>query len=149
MPQRAGLEALRLAVHQPEQVASRLERFLFLDPLQRAAFDALVAVDDLHVAIEHAEQAGPEVAALLRRIAVEEPAADADDVVVQMIRVAARHALGQLRAEATVAPERFAALAAESKTVRDDLQAIEDDRADPAAADRLVAWLGSRGEEDA
>lgn len=148
-PQRAGLEALRLAVHHPEQVASRLERVLFLDPRQRAAFDALVAEDDLHLAIERAEQDDPAVATLLRKMAVEEPAANADDVVVQMIRVAVHHALRRLQAEARLAPERLAELAAETAQVRGDLAAVEGDRPEPDAADRLVAWLGRRGEEDA
>ena len=47
-----GLEALKLAVHRPEEVAGRLHAVLFSDPLQRGAFDALVHHDDLHDAID-------------------------------------------------------------------------------------------------
>ena len=35
---RPGLEALRLAIHRPEDVGDRLEAVLFCDPVQRAAF---------------------------------------------------------------------------------------------------------------
>lgn len=146
---RAGMEALRLAVHAPEQVADRLQRVLFLDARQRAAFDALVAEDELHRAIERAEQSDPAVARILRRVAVEEPAADADDVIVQMIRNAVRHGLGAVQAEGRTAPERLADLAAETARVRSDLFAVERDPLDHPAAARLVAWLGIRGEEDA
>ena len=50
-----GLEALRLAVHRPERVAERLEAVLFPDELQRAAFEALTGSEDLHEAVEAAE----------------------------------------------------------------------------------------------
>ena len=66
----AGLEALRLAVHRPEEVADRLEEVLFVDDLQRRAFVALAEADNLHQAVE---EAPPEVADLLRRVTVEEP----------------------------------------------------------------------------
>ena len=38
---RPGLEALRLAIHRPEDVGDRLEAALFRDDLQRAAFEVL------------------------------------------------------------------------------------------------------------
>ena len=67
---RPGLEALRLAIHRPEEVGDRLEDVLFSDPVQRAAFVALVEADDLGEAID----AGPApVQALLVRLTVEEP----------------------------------------------------------------------------
>ena len=56
---RPGLEALRLAVHRPERVGDRLEAVLFPDELQRAAFEALTGSDDLHEAVEAAEDARP------------------------------------------------------------------------------------------
>ena len=42
---RPGLEALRLAIHRPEEVADRLEAVLFRDDLQRAAFEVLAGAD--------------------------------------------------------------------------------------------------------
>ena len=43
---RPGLEALRLAIHRPDDVGDRLEAALFRDDLQRAAFQALVDADE-------------------------------------------------------------------------------------------------------
>src|SRR5207249_12283203 len=64
--ERAGpeVEALRLAVHRPEEVADRLEEVLFADELNLAAFRALVSSATLHEAIERAD---PGAADLLQR----------------------------------------------------------------------------------
>ena len=77
------LEALRLAVHHPEQVADRLELVLFAHPLARACFDALSASTTLHDAIEAAD---PQAADLLQRLAVEDTDAEVDDVMVRLVR---------------------------------------------------------------
>ncbi|MDA8071468.1 MAG: DNA primase [Actinomycetota bacterium] len=146
--ERAGMEALRLAVHRPDEVASRLHRVLFFDPHQRAAFDALLAEDHLHRAIEHAGAVDPPAAQLLCRIAVEEPAAEADDVIAQLVRNAVRRALGALQTELRLAPERLAELAAETAEVRGYLEELEAGTPDPLVFERLLAWLGRRGEED-
>ncbi len=84
---RPGLEALRLAIHRPDDVADRLEAALFRDDVQRASFVALESADDLHDAIA---EAPPEVAELLARLTVEEPLAEPDEVMVQLVRDAAR-----------------------------------------------------------
>ena len=86
---RPGLEALRLAVHRPEDVADRLEEVLFVDEVQRRAFGLLVEADNLHQAVDRAD---PEVAELLRRLAVEEPLV-ADDAARRSGR-RGRHAAG-------------------------------------------------------
>src|SRR6202012_4508258 len=65
-----GLEALKLAVHRPEEVADRVHAVLFTDRVQRQAFVALLENDSVHEAVE---SASPEVASLLRRVIVEEP----------------------------------------------------------------------------
>lgn len=145
----AGMEALRLAVHDPAEVADRLETFLFPDVHQRVAFDALLAEDELHRAIERAEATDPAAAHLLRRVAVEEPTDPSDSVLTQLVRNAARRQLARVEAEARMSPERYAELVAESAHVRLDLEAIEHDPPDATAAARLVAWLGRRSEENA
>ncbi|HUI05212.1 MAG TPA: DNA primase [Acidimicrobiales bacterium] len=141
---RPGLEALRLAVHRPELVAERLEEALFADELQRAAFRALAEADDLHAAVEAAEHDAPQVAALLRRLAVEEPAADADDVVVTLVRNAARRALAAAEAQARLAPAEVGEIAPVIARVRHDLDELDDRDRSLAAADRLLAWLVGR-----
>jgi DNA primase len=143
---RPGLEALRLAMHQPEVVAHRLEAVLFDDELQRAAFDALERADDLHDAITAAEEGDPRVAALLRRLAVEEPAAHADDVIVTLVRNASRRALAEWESQARLAPDSVAKFAPAIARVRYDLDELEEADRGNEAAGRLLAWLVGRGE---
>jgi len=147
--QRAGLEALRLVVHKPESVIDRLEPLLFSDERQRAAFATLTRTGDLHDAIRCAENESPDVAVLLRRLAVEEPAADADDVVVQLVWIAARRALADLESEVRLSPDDWAQVAPVAAKVSRDVQELEDREGGLVAADRLLAWLVERGEEDA
>jgi DNA primase len=149
--QRAGLEALRLVVHEPASVADRLEPLLFSDERQRAAFATLSTAGDLHDAIRCAEDDSPDVAVLLRRLAVEEPAADADDVVVQLVWNASRRALADLDSESRLSPDNFASLSKVTARVRCDIEELELKDGDGAikAADRLLAWLIERGEESA
>jgi DNA primase len=146
--QRPGLEALRLAVHRPEAVAERLEPVLFADPLQRQAFVVLAEAESLHEAIALAEEDDPEVAGLLRRLTVEEPSADADDVVVQLVRTASRRALADVEAQARLSPEEVGRLAPVVARVRGDLEELDRPDTGVAAAQRLLAWL-SGGEETA
>jgi DNA primase len=145
--QKAGLEALRLAVHSPELVAHRLEPVLFTDHVQRAAFDALVASESLHEAVELASERQPDAADLLRRLAVEEPSADVDGVVVQLVRLAARRALGEMDAQARLSPDSFAELAALSSQIKRIVEELDDPSLVTGASDRLLAWLMERGEE--
>ena len=144
---KTGLEALRLAVHNRELVTHRLEAVLFSDPTQRAAYEVLAASGSLHEAIELAEERRADVADLLRRLAVEEPSADVDGVVVQLVRFASRRALAEIDAQARLFPERFVELAALSSRVKKTVEELDDPGLVTAAADRLLAWLVERGEE--
>jgi DNA primase len=131
---RPGLEALRLAIHRPDDVGHHLEAVLFRDQLQRAAFQSLIDATDLHEAIDTAP---PDVRALLVRLTVEEPTGDADDVVLQLVRDAARGELhlitGESRTSGTAAEEAAASAAW--------VQELDDPDASVAASARLVAWL--------
>jgi DNA primase len=140
---RPGLEALRLAIHQPEDVADRLEAALFRDGLQRSAFEVLAGAGDepLHEVIE---QAPPTVRALLVRLTVEEPRSRADEVVLQLVRDAARGELAVLTGEARTSPEA----AAEAARVASWVQELDDPAASAAATARLVAWLVVRAQSN-
>jgi DNA primase len=143
-----GLEALKLAVHRPEEVADRFQAVLFSDPLQRDAFDALVHHDDLHDAIA---SASPEVAGLLRRVTVEEPLAgdpafgDPVDLVVRvLLNEAVRRELLEVEKASRGLGESWQAGAAVTAQVRHWLDELEDPGSVRGAADRLVAWLMQR-----
>ena len=139
---RPGLEALRLAIHRPEEVGDRLEAVLFSDPVQRAAFTALVESDDLGEAIDTAPG---RVQALLVRLTVEEPRSEPDEVVVQLVRDTVRRELPLLAVEARTSTEAMA----EASSVAAGLQELDDPAVSAEAAHRLVAWLSVRAQQDA
>jgi len=138
---RPGLEALRLAIHRPEEVADRLESALFRDDLQREAFEILAAADTepLHQVIEDAR---PEVRALLVRLTVEEPRGAPDEVVLQLVRDAARGQLTVITAEARTS----SAAVAEAAEVASWVQELDDPARSAEATARLVAWLVVRAQ---
>jgi DNA primase len=148
-----GLEALKLAVHRPEEVADRLQAVLFVDPLQRAAFTALIEHDDLHDAITSAT---PDVAGLLRRVTVEEPMigdpdfGDPIDLVIRvLLREAVRRALTDVeKSSRGLGESSWQDGAAVTAQVRHWLAELEDPASVRAAADRLVAWLMEREPKD-
>ncbi len=155
-----GLEALCIALQRPEDVASLLDEVLFHDELQRRAFAALESADSLHEAIENAD---PEVGALLRRLAVEEPSGDVEGVVIQLVRDAARRRLVEIQAggkiqavrpgDATAGDgaanggEAIAGIAAEIRNIRSELELLDDPSSALEACERLLAWLRGRDED--
>jgi DNA primase len=147
-----GFEALKLAVHRPEDVADRVHVVLFADPVQRQAFVALLEHDSVHEAVASAP---PEVASLLRRVIVEEPVAGdpelgdpVDSVVTVLLRGAARRALAEIEIESRVGDDAWQARAAETVQVRHWLDELEESGSGRDAATRLVAWLIERDTEE-
>ena len=143
------LEALCLAIHQPESVAHLWDEVLFGDDLHRRAFNALVDADNLHDAIDSADG---DVADLLARLAVEEPISSAEGVFVQLVREATRRALGSIESQGRLASgsnDALARLGPMIATVRGDLDEMESEEEGAKAAGRLLAWLLGRHEEDA
>jgi DNA primase len=137
------VEALRLAVHRPDEVAHRLEGVLFADELHLAAFEALCSASTLDEAIESAP---PDAAALLQRLAVEEAEADVEDVVRLLARNAAERALSRIRAEARRAadPTDYSATIGWLSMA---IQQLWDEASGVGAIEQLVAWLVQFGEE--
>jgi DNA primase len=143
-----GLEALKLAVHRPEDVADRVHPVLFADPVQRYAFVALLEHDSVQDAVE---SASPEVAVVLRRVIVEEPLAgdpelgDPVDVVVAgLLRGAAQRALAEMEIESRTGEDVWQERSAETAQVRVWMDELEVPAAGRDAANRLVAWLVER-----
>ena len=147
-----GLEALKLAVHRPEDVATRLHPVLFTDPVSRRAFESLLEHDDLYSAIAAAT---PDVALLLRRVTVEEPIVGdpeldpVDSVVMVLQREAVRRALTDVEKEARGLDASWQAGAAETAQVRHWLAELDDPALARSAGERLVAWLVDRETREA
>ena len=85
-------EALRLAIHRPEETG-RLHPMLFGDRVRREAF---VALSDGGL-LGAGDRAGERAASLLRRLAVDPSDAEADDVLAGLARLAGRRTLDDLR----------------------------------------------------
>ncbi|HLI45013.1 MAG TPA: DNA primase [Acidimicrobiales bacterium] len=154
--ERAGRDALALAIHDPQAMAGRIAEPLFTDPLQRAAFRALAGADDLHEAIETSDDA---VSRLLVELANTDPPASPDQVVVALVRARATEAVSELHAEARRAQangdeERALQAARLIAWCKAELEVFGNvgagdhpPRAVTEAADRLLAWLsGAQGE---
>jgi len=141
---RRELDALRWAVNAPEIMNGRLDLMLFNDPLARSAFEALTAWP-WHEALERAE---PEVAALLQRLAVEDPegAGPTDDlaahVVVNLVEASSQRMLtSMLRRDDP-----------RSASVKAMLDALTNARASEhwndaeRVAEQLVTWIADDGD---
>jgi hypothetical protein len=137
------LEALRLAIHRPEEVAAQLEEALFDDPVHRAAFHALLSTTTLQQAIA---EATPEAEQLLHRLAVEEPdpAIEADDIVAVLVRAAAGRAIAGLEAEARATGELVNLAWAKQR-----IELLMEPERRVEATTELVAWLVGGGQEEA
>jgi DNA primase len=136
---RRELDALRWAVLAPEMMNGRLDVRFFADPVARAAFDALTRWP-WH---ECLERAPADAAALLQRLAVEDPGSWASTsevvtrVVVNIVEAAAQRTLASMLRHGD---ER-------SSEVKALLDALVHERSDEqwqaaeAIAEQLVGWI--------
>ena len=90
-------EALRILIHQRDDIVDRLAPILFASPRRRIAFELLRDEKELHAAIDAAPDP---VRDLLMRLAVEEPDGDPDHAVADLSRYATVRELDGLRADA-------------------------------------------------
>ena len=148
---RAGLEALRLALHEPATTLPRLSPVLFGDPVQRRAFEAIAPQPDHSAVIDALEATGDRDAAdLVRRLLVEEPAVPppGTDAVAAVVAQLVRHATRRVLREREVAV-RAGDLAArdvvEEITVAKELVDRLEGPTGEDAERELVEWLAAEG----
>lgn len=139
----AEVEAIRLAVLRPQEVASLLDGRLFIGATTGAAFHALASAQTLHEAISASD---PDVGELLTRVAVEESTAEPIDVVARLVGEAVNRALQDLESEARRAedPLEYASIVAWLKLRLEELREPE---TVGKAAEQLLAWLTERSED--
>jgi DNA primase len=144
-------EALKVAIHSPDAVAGKLHEVLFTDVAHRDAFIALASGAPLTEAIDNAT---PDAAELLRRLAVEDTEAEPQEVVATLVRLRADAAHAQFRKEAFAGGDIavLGPLVAWLKTTiaqLDDAEARRDEDLRAEATEALVAWLAqASGEEE-
>ncbi|KAA0232649.1 MAG: DNA primase [Acidimicrobiales bacterium] len=139
----AEVEAIRLAVLRPQEVAPLLDERLFIGAITRPAYRALASAETLHEAISAAD---PDVGELLTRVAVEESTAEPLDVVARLVGEAVNRALHGLESEARRAedPLEYASIVAWLKLRLEELREPE---TVGKAAEQLLAWLTERSED--
>jgi DNA primase len=136
------LEALRLLLERPEDIAARLQPVLFRDGLTRRAYEA-AAEGALHDVIETAE---PAVSDLLTRLAVEQSTSEAPEVLCGLALEAAKRAIVALEGEARSSddPLAYAPTIGGLKLMSEDLRG---DEPSMESLDRLLAWLAEHAVE--
>jgi DNA primase len=149
---RAGRDALALCVHRPHEAAIWFRAELFTDPVQRAAFQALLNAASLHDAIAHAES---DAAELLSRLAVAQAVEEIDlqGTLMELVRAGTTRAIRDLdneirRIDPVESPAELRDRVATSAWAKSELELLRDpvmtpDRSSPAtdAVERLLAWL--------
>lgn len=140
------LEVLRHVVHAWEGVERWIAyEDLFVDDLHARAFAALMAHPTVPGAIAAAD---PAVAELLTRLATEEVQTEPFDAVVRMLTETARSEVRLLRARVAAEPDDLHLLR-DQHWLSQTIDQLRDPHSSGAAAEQLVAWLGSRAEEGA
>jgi len=132
-------EAIRIAIHRPDDIAGQVAPVLFDDPVRREAFEALAAGGVMAAA----DRAGPAAAGLLRRLAVDPSDAETGDILSGIARLAADRVLRELQRDARGATsiqarQGFASAIGWVKMQTENL--AERDTRDPALA-QLLPWL--------
>jgi hypothetical protein len=118
---------------------------LFTSDLHARAFLTLMDHPTVPAAIDAAE---PAVAELLTRLATEEAQAQPFDAVVRMLTELARRRVSALRTQVAAEPEDLELLRLQH-WLTGIVDQLRDTNTAGEAADQLVAWLGSEGEEGA
>ena len=132
-------EAIRLAIHRPEEVEGMLTAALFEDPVRREAFAALEA-DGVVAA---ADRVGSRAGNLLRRLAVESADADTDDVLAGLVRTVADRVLKDLQRQARLAsePEARQGYATAIAWVKTQTEFLAERGTRQPAIAQLLPWL--------
>jgi DNA primase len=138
-------EALRLVIHQRDDIVDRLAPILFASPRRRIAFELMRDEKELHAAIDAAPDP---VRDLLMRLAVEEPDGDPDHAVADLSRYAAVREVDALRADAAAvgAPQDLRGIVECIDWLRHRLEELDRAETRNQASAQLVAWLADHGE---
>jgi DNA primase len=156
--ERAPRDALVCAIEHHDDAKALFDEILFIDPIQRSAFRALVGAPDLSSAIASAD---PDAADLLRALAVTDVPDDLDTegTYIALVRASGSRALRELESEARVAErdgrdDGVVQVLAAHGWLRKELEVLHDplvrsgaSSEEMATAKALVAWLADRQQE--
>lgn len=136
------MEALRLALSRPDEVAPSLHEVLFSDALCTEAYRHLVASQ---WKAGHLDGADDQAVALIQRLAVEETESEPAEVVERLVEAAGQREMAMLGAEARAADDdRALELASLVGWLKPQLEALRDPRTAGPAAPVVLDWLIGR-----
>ena len=139
----AEIEALRMLVQRPSELAGDLGPWLFTEGPVRRAYEALAETGSLHEAIDESD---PAVADLLRRLSVEESTAEAGDVLVRLVESAVTSVMARMENEARGADDPLEYEPA-MRWLKLNLDDLRGDEPSMDALGQLLAWLGEHAAE--
>jgi DNA primase len=142
----SATEALRLLIWNHDDIAPWLDEVLFPDPVTATAYRSVIATPTLADAIAMAEAEEPVAGELLQRLAVEEPTADAADVLTRLVDEAAGAAMAALRAEAQVADDPLA-IGETIGWLNLRIMELREPSTRQVALDELLDWIIDDGRE--
>ena len=131
-------EAIRVAIHRPDEVSNRLSPSLFVDPVRREAFTAL----EQYGVLVPADLVGPEAAGLLRRLAVDSSDVTTDDALARLAHTATGWILSDLMRHVKVSPsaEDRQDLVSAIPWLKTQEERLESSQREAALAE-LLPWL--------
>jgi hypothetical protein len=136
------MEALRLALSRPDEVAPSLHEVLFADALCAEAYRHLVASQ---WKAGHLDGADDQAVALIQRLAVEETESEPAEVVERLVEAAGQREMAMLGAEARAADDdRALELASLVGWLKPQLEALRDSRTAGPVAPVVLDWLIGR-----
>lgn len=136
------MEALRLALSRPDEVAPSLHEVLFSDALCTEAYRHLVASQ---WKAGHLDGADDQAVALIQRLAVEETESEPAEVVERLVEAAGQREMAMLGAEARAADDdRALELASLVGWLKPQLEALRDPRTAGPVAPVVLDWLIGR-----
>lgn len=136
------MEALRLALSRPDEVAPSLHEVLFADALCTEAYRHLVASQ---WKAGHLDGADDQAVALIQRLAVEETESEPAEVVERLVEAAGQREMAMLGAEARAADDdRALELASLVGWLKPQLEALRDPRTAGPVAPVVLDWLIGR-----
>lgn len=143
----AATEGLRLLIWTPDTIGPWLDEVLFPDPVTATAYRSIIATETLVEAIALADAEEPAAGELLQRLAVEEPTAEAPDVLTRLVEEAARAAMAALRAEAQVASDPLA-IGETIGWLNLRIMELREPETQSVALEELLDWVIAEAAED-
>ena len=140
------MEALRLAIHRPDDILALLIPDLFTDPMCSTVYDLLCKFPSLHEVID---RGGPEVGSFVQRLSVEESTADPVDVAALLWIAFIANLESEYRLQAHEADaESSAQLMQHATWLRLQLEDLQDPDQKASTVESLLGWMLEESEED-